>query len=183
MVGNIWQGQRIRLRAVEPSDADAHFAWNQNSQTSRQLDRVHFPQSREATKRWAEKASDATGAGDAFHFEIETLEGELVGAIGTHDCDARTGTFAVGVAVRDEQQRRGYASEAIRLVLRYYFEELRYQKVTVQVYAFNEASIGLFAHLGFWREGQLRRMIFTRGHFFDVLIFGMTSEEFAAHDE
>jgi len=183
MADNIWQGQRIRLRAVEPSDADAHFAWNQDSQTSRQLDRVHFPQSREAARRWAEQASDATGAGDAFHFEIETVEGELVGSIGAHDCDARNGTFAVGVAVRDERQRRGYASEAVRLVLRYYFEELRYQKVTVRVYAFNEASIALFTHLGFQREGHLRRMIFTCGQFVDVLLFGMTSEEFTAHGQ
>ncbi len=183
MTANVWQGQRIKLRAVEPSDADAHFAWNQDSQTSRQLDRIHFPQSRAATKRWAEQASDTSDAGDAFHFEIETLEGDLVGSIGAHDCDARNGTFAVGVAVRDERQRRGYASEAVRLVLRYYFEELRYQKVTVRVYAFNEASIGFFAHLGFQREGQLRRMIFTRGQFFDVLIFGMTNEEFTAHGQ
>jgi RimJ/RimL family protein N-acetyltransferase len=180
MAINIWEGQRIRLRAVEPTDAEAHWLWNQDSQTSRRVDHVYFPQSREAARRWAERASVPERVGDDFHFEIETGAGELVGSLGTHMCDARNGTFALGVAVREEHRRRGYASEAIRLVLRYYFEELRYQKVTVQIYSFNEASILLFEHLGFQHEGRLRRMIFTQGRFFDMLALGMTAEEFAA---
>ncbi|MFN8537426.1 MAG: GNAT family protein [Thermomicrobiales bacterium] len=48
-------------------------------------------------------------------------------------------------------------------MLRYFFEELRYQKAYVGVYSFNEASLGLFAHLGFVQEGRQRRMVFTRG--------------------
>jgi len=178
--GSVWQGQRVRLRAVEPSDADAHFVWNQDSQMMRQLDHVPFPQSREATRSWAEKAAAADGKDDAFHFEIETHAGELVGVIGTHGCDPRNGTFAYGVAIRVEHQRQGYASDAIRVVLRHYFDELRYQKVTVRVYSFNDASIRLHERLGFQREGRLRRMVYTRGQFFDELVFGLTSDEFAA---
>ncbi len=205
--GSVWQGQGVRLRTVEPSDADAHFVWNQDSQMMRQLDHVPFPQSREATKQvtrnlawsverdsgvkacrtydhvlrsWAEKAAAADGKDDAFHFEIETHAGELVGVIGTHGCDPRNGTFAYGVAIRVEHQRQGYASDAIRVVLRHYFDELRYQKVTVRVYSFNDASIRLHERLGFQREGRLRRMVYTRGQFFDELVFGLTSDEFAA---
>jgi RimJ/RimL family protein N-acetyltransferase len=179
MANDIWEGRRIRLRAVEPADADAHWHWNQDGETSRRLDRIYFPQSREATRRWAERAATEQ-PGDAFHFEIETRAGELVGSLGTHDCDPRNGTFALGVAVREEHRRRGYASDAIRLVLRYYFEELRYQKVTVHVYGFNEASIHLFEQLGFQHEGRLRRMIFTEGRFFDLVVLGMTADEFTA---
>jgi len=64
-------------------------------------------------------------------------------------------------------------------VLRYYFEELRYQKVTVSVYSFNEESIALHKRLGFKQEGCLRRMIYTRGQYFDRLLFGLTADEFA----
>lgn len=48
--------------------------------------------------------------------------------------------------------RRGYASDAICIVLRYYFEELRYQKCTVSVYDFNESSLRLHEWLGFQVE-------------------------------
>lgn len=177
---NHWQGERVRLRAVEPADWEAHFVWDQDSDMTRGLYHVPFPRPREATKRWAERAVTAGDEGDNIHLEIESLSGELVGAIATHDCDPRTGTFAYGVAVRAEHQRRGYASDAIRVVLRHYFEELRYQKVTVRVYSFNEASVRLHERLGLRQEGRLRRMVYTQGQFFDVLVFGLTREEFTA---
>jgi Acetyltransferase (GNAT) domain len=70
------------------------------------------------------------------------------------------------------------AGDAIEVVLRYHFQGLGYQKVTVNVHAFNEASIRLYDRLGFRQEGRLRRMTYTRGRYFDSLIFGLTSEEF-----
>lgn len=72
------------------------------------------------------KAQD--GAGDAYHFAIETLAGGLVGGLGTHDCNPRNGTSSLGIGIRPENWWRGYAAEAITLALRYYFAELRYQK-------------------------------------------------------
>jgi RimJ/RimL family protein N-acetyltransferase len=76
--------------------------------------------------------------------------------------------------------RKGYASEAILLVLRYYFLELGYQKVTATVYSFNTPSISLHERLGFQPEGRVRRTVYTQGQHFDELIFGMTREEFEA---
>jgi len=177
---NIWQGTRVRLRGIEPGDAATFFAWNQDTEMARRLYFIPFPTSEERQRRWAEKMATAEPAGDAFHFVIETLGGEMVGSISTHSCEPRHGTFGYGVAVRGEKQRQGYASEAIVLLLRYYFRELRYQKVTAHVYSFNEPSIRLHERLGFQQEGRLRRMIHTDGQYFDELIFGLTAEEFAA---
>ena len=60
-----------------------------------------------------------------------------------------------------------------------FFEERRYQKVNAEVYGFNESSIALHEKLGFTLEGRIRRMIYTDGKYFDALMYGMTSEEFA----
>ena len=180
MNANFWQGERIKLRAIEPSDAEAHFSWNQDSEMARFLDQVWFPSSLESVRRWAEKTSTQPPEGDAFHWVIEDAHGELVGMINSHHCDRRTGTFEYGVAVRQEHQRRGYASEAIMLVLRYFFEELRYQKVTVHTQGNNTPSIRLHERLGFRLEGCLRRMAYTQGQFHDELVYGLTIEEFRA---
>ncbi len=180
-MANFWQGRHVRLRAVEPRDWEAHFAWNQDSNMSRQLDYIWPPSSEAHVKRWAEEVSAKTGENDEFAFEIEALDdGALVGHIAVHHCDRRVGSFSYGVATLPEWQRRGYASEAILLVARYYFEELRYQKMNAQVYSFNTASLALHDKLGFIREGTLRRMVYTGGRHYDVIAFGMTSEEFTA---
>src|SRR4051812_26476051 len=128
---NFWQGKKLRLRAVEPSDWEIHFEWNRDSEMARRVDQVWFPSSREEVRRWAEETSRHGAQDDRFYFVMENLAGEHVGLISTHACNRRVGSFEYGVSVRPQHQRQGYASEAIRLVLRYYFEELRYQKVTV----------------------------------------------------
>ena len=177
---NIWQGERVRLRAIEPEDWKVFNEWDLDSDTARDCYWVPFPKSQEAARKWALDLSQQGPKNDAMDLVIENLDGEFVGVINPHDCDARTGTFKYGLAIRREYQRRGYAADTIRVVLRYFFQELRYQKVTVDIYDFNAASIRLHEKLGFQHEGRMRRMIYTRGTYHDSLIMGLTREEFEA---
>ncbi len=180
MSTNLWQGRRVRLRAVEPADSTVFAEWNLDSDVARRLYSVPFPQSHEATRRWAEKLAAQAPDHDQFFFVIETLGGTFAGSISTHNCDARNGTLEYGLAVRREHQRQGYASEAILLLLRYYFDTLRYQKATAHIYAFNEPSIRLHVRLGYQLEGRLRGMIYVEGAFHDELVYGMTAAELGA---
>jgi RimJ/RimL family protein N-acetyltransferase len=181
MTKSLWQGERVRLRAIEPEDWEIFFTWNQDGAMVRRLDFLHAPMSREATRQQTARNALERPEMDAFRFVVESIEGVTVGGIGTHQCDRRVGSFAYGLNVLPDHRRKGYASEAVRLVLRYYFDELRYQKCTIQIYDFNEASIALHEALGFQPEGRMRRMAFTAGRHFDVLVYGITAEEAGAH--
>ena len=175
---NYWQTETVRLRAIEPGDAETFYTWNLDSERARLLDFVWPPSSLAQVQAWTAAQAQHKLEGDRFHWVIESAQGQPVGSISTHDCQPHSGTFSYGVDVAPEQRGRGYAGEAIRLVLRYYFEELRYQKVTVCVHADNAASIRLHQKLGFQLEGRLRRMVYTRGQYEDALWFGLTAEEF-----
>lgn len=174
-----WQTNRIRLRQHEPEDWEVHFLWNMDSQVSRDVDEVHFPWSKVRVREWAEAQSKASPDNHALKLGIELREsGQLIGIINSHHCDSRVGEFMYGIAIRREHQRKGYASEAVILLMRYFFEELRYQKCTVDVHGWNDASVKLHEKLGFMREGCVRRSLFTQGKHFDRFIYGMTIEEF-----
>jgi RimJ/RimL family protein N-acetyltransferase len=144
----------------------------------RLTDVIWFPSSRDEARARAEREAKRGAENDVFCFQIERLDKELIGNINTHTVNRRCGTFMYGVAIRPTHQRQGYASEAIALVLRYYFHERRYQKVNAEVYSFNEPSIRMHDRLGFVLEGRLRRMQYSSGQFHDALIYGMTREEF-----
>jgi RimJ/RimL family protein N-acetyltransferase len=116
-----------------------------------------------------------------YSWMMEDQADEVVGIINILATERRNGTFGYGLAVRREHWGQGYAGEAVRLVLNYYFSEFGYQKCTVDVYDFNSASIGLHQKLGFTQEGRVRRMIYTQGEYHDSLIFGITAEEFLAN--
>jgi RimJ/RimL family protein N-acetyltransferase len=177
---SIWQGEKVRLRAIEPSDWETYFSWNQDDEMTRALYFIPFPQSQESVRRFAEHAALQRPEGDNFRFVVENSEQEVVGDITTHDCDQRSGNFSWGLNIIQEHRCKGYASEALLLVMRYYFQELRYQKVTVHIACFNEASIKLHERLGFQQEGRIRRTVYTDGQYFDDLVYGLTKEEFAA---
>jgi RimJ/RimL family protein N-acetyltransferase len=176
----IWQGEHVELRAVEPADAEVFQAWNRDTEMCRGVDEVWFPASKGFVQSWVDRTSAQGPENDAFNWAIVDNQGTLVGTINTTRCNHRVGCFSYGVSVRSEYQRRGYASEAILLVLRYYFTELRYQKVTVDIYSFNAASIRLHESLGYQREGCIRRVVYTQGQYFDELKYGLTVEEYLA---
>ncbi len=179
---NFWQGKRVRLRAIEPSDARYFFEWNMDSDRARHLDFLWPPSSLAAVTAWCEEQSRRKLVDDAYHWLVENEAGEPVGSISTHDCRPHDGTFSYGLDIADEHRRKRYASEAVCLVLRYYFEELRYQKCTVVVHDNNEASVRLHEALGFQREGTVRRMVFSGGQYFDNIWFGITAEEFSRRE-
>jgi RimJ/RimL family protein N-acetyltransferase len=177
---NFWQTGKIRLRGIEPTDAELFANWNQDSERARHIDFVWPPTSAASVAEWVQEQSRHKLENDTFHWVIETAAGAPVGSISTHACNHRTGTFSYGVDVAEEHRGHGYAGEAILLVLKYYFEELRYQKVTTVVHANNPASIRLHEKLSFVKEGTLRRMVYTRGQHYDEIWYGMTCEEFKA---
>jgi RimJ/RimL family protein N-acetyltransferase len=119
-MGSIWEGERVRLRGIEPGDWEAFMS------------------------------------------------------------DRRAGTFGYGLGIGRPHQRRGYATEAIVLLLRCMFGEPRYQKCDVGVYAYDTASLALHRKLGFVEEGRRRRAQFMAGRYHDEVLLGLTVEEFTA---
>lgn len=184
---NIWYGEKVRLRAWEPDDWRHDHRWLQDTDASRSTWFIPMPQSETTVRSHAQEASENQGRGpdDNFSFIIESLAGEslrgdAVGTINAHDCDRLSGNLSYGIFVNSDQRRRDYASEAILLLLRFYFAERRYQKANAGVYSFNDASIRLHEKLGFTLEGRQRRYAFTDGAYHDVLRYGLTVEEFHA---
>ena len=175
---NIWEGECVRLRALRVEDSERYHLDGADSESDRLSWEIHFPRSPEGTRKWLEDLIARPTNDDNRFFAIETLDRELVGAINSHSCHRVNATFSYGLSIFRAHRRKGYARDAIRILLRYFFDEIGYQKVSAGVYDFNEASILLHEQLGFLREGLLRRNVYTAGNHHDEMVFGLTAEEF-----
>ncbi|MDA3645722.1 GNAT family N-acetyltransferase [Saccharopolyspora indica] len=179
-MGSIWIGDRVRLRGIEPEDWQAFQRIDGDTSDMRAVDMIHPPRSAEGYRRWAAEQAVKEPEGDEFQLAVHSrAEDVLVGALSTTETDQRAGRFGYGIGIGREHQRRGYATEAVVLLLRYMFGERRYHKCSVGVYAFNEASLALHRALGFEEEGRLREHEFFAGRHHDVVVLGMTAGEFA----
>lgn len=177
---SIWVGDKIRLRGWEPADVPYEVQYD-DSTDQRSGWKVFPPRSSVAHKAWNEQASQAKPEGDALDVRLAIARREddqVVGAINTHSVEQVNGTFMFGIGVAPEHKGHGYAAEAVLLLMRYMFEERRFQKCESGLYAYNEASMALHRKLGFVQEGRLRRRAYLAGEFHDVVLFGMTIEEY-----
>ncbi|MFI6094568.1 GNAT family N-acetyltransferase [Lentzea sp. NPDC051213] len=180
-MSSAWVGERVRLRGVEPEDWEAFHRFDENSVDMRRGDRIHPPRSAARQRQWAEQAALKDPDQDRFMYAIESLaDGVLVGMLSTSELDHRAGRFMYGVAIGSDHKGRGYASDAVPLLLNFMFGERRFHKCEASVWAFNEPSLALHRKLGFREEGRLRDHEYFAGRHHDVVLFGVTAPEFAA---
>jgi RimJ/RimL family protein N-acetyltransferase len=179
---SLWSGKKVRLRALSPEIA-AHWAASADDVELQRLGwQTMFPYNEARRRRGLEKAQEKDDAGsDDCNLMIESLAGQVVGTVGMHATDRRHRTADLHVGLDDRRHwGHGYASEAIRLLLRFTFRELGYAKVNLNVYAYNTRAIGLYERLGFVHEGRIRGSIYTAGRRWDDLLMGMTRAEYEA---
>lgn len=176
-----WRGEKVRLRPLRIDDAEGAFADSLDSPSRRVLQLgIELPTSVELLKSSLEKFTGCKDTDGIIIFTIETHTGEDVGGISVHSRDRKNGIFGFGVVVSRRHRRKGYAEDAVRILLRYGFWERRYQKCQSACIHTNDASIRLHQKLGFVEEGRCRRRWFLDGEYHDDVLFGLTREEFDA---
>ncbi|WP_433337917.1 GNAT family N-acetyltransferase [Spirillospora sp. CA-294931] len=182
-MSSAWTGERVLLRGIEPGDWQTFKEFDEHAPDMRSGDMLHPPQSDEAYRRWTadEAARRPDADSDSYRLAIVSRkDGTMVGTLNTGDADRRAGRFAYGVSIGHRYKRSGYATEAVVLMLRFMFGERRFHKCEIGVYAFNEPSIALHRKLGFVTEGRLRDHEYFGGRHHDLVLMGLTAEEFNA---
>ncbi len=174
---DIWTGHKVRIRSVSADDADAFFADGQDSEVARRCDEIHLP-THPAQLRSRLEASPADSDEHRWLAIESKSDGQLAGSLTVKHAPRFGHHFSYGIAIFRDNWHNGYASEAIALLLRYQFRELRMHYVYATVWGFNEPSIALHEALGFQREGRLREVYFSNGQYHDEIWFGMLAREF-----
>ncbi len=119
---------------------------------------------------------------DSFAIHREDEE-EPIGVISLTNISETKASAELSVIVGDEKDRdKGLGTEAIRVLLRYAFEDLELERVGLSVFEFNELAISAYEKLGFRREGRLRRAIRRDGEFYDAILMRLLATEWRASE-
>jgi RimJ/RimL family protein N-acetyltransferase len=119
--GKMLQGDRVRLRALEPTDEDAIWTWHQDHEFH-VLDGWIYPASRGQVAGWLQQLGDP-GFRDAS-FGIENEHGALIGYVRLKRGRAEHRSADFGIAIAREHWDQGYGTDATRTMLRFAFEEM-----------------------------------------------------------
>ena len=170
-------GTLVRLRPPRLDDLDAFHRFR-DSDGERRAGQTQLPRTLEQSRQRLEDLVRSKREGDATFLVVETRDGDVAGSMSVGRADRRNGVFSYGIALFPPYRRKGFATEAVLLLLRFYYEELGYHRCESEVYAFNDPSLAFHEKLGFVVEGRRRRAIFTQGAYHDAVTIGLLREEF-----
>jgi RimJ/RimL family protein N-acetyltransferase len=169
----------VRLRPIQPSDADARAALGISSAITRMYGAVteSVPvMSRGAAKRWLRGLQ---GHPNAW---IVEADGGLVGEARLDNLNPadRRARLAIGL-YNDRHLGRGIGRKAIRLVLAQAFGPLGLHRVDLRVLANNVRAIRCYQACGFVREGIERDSAFVGGAWHDDWIMAILEQDYRKH--
>ena len=87
------------------------------------------------------------------------------------DFDPHHRRAGVGILIEDSARRKGFASEALQLLIEYCFDLLNLHQLYCSIEHDNKESIGLFTKAGFEACGKRRDWFFRNESWKDELLF------------
>jgi len=174
----MYTGQKVRLREYRKEDIEKALHYMNDSETKRFLSPgIPYLYTLEDERKWFENISAAK---DIYNFAIETLEDEkYIGGCGLNSIDWKNSVAVVGIFIGDKKYwGKGYGTDAMKVLIKFVFEQMNIHKVKLNVYSFNERAIRSYEKCGFKVEGVLRQEIFRDGRYYDEMIMGLMKEEY-----
>ena len=150
------QSSGVSLRMLSAEDV----AWIQAAcdrlEMARFLPALPSPYTLADAESFVRYAENAWEEGSSAPFAITATEGEPLGSIEVHLKATDTSHAGVGYWLRPEGRGRGAATEAVRLVSSWAFEQLHVGRLSLITDPDNEPSQRVAERAGFRREGLLR---------------------------
>jgi [ribosomal protein S5]-alanine N-acetyltransferase len=110
---------------------------------------------------------------------VERPEGRLIGTVRLHAISwpDRNARLAIGIFDR-RFWSHGYGTEAMRLLLRHAFEDLRLHRIDLRVLEYNTRAIRAYEKCGFVREGIERESALVDGCWYSDVIMSILEYEY-----
>ncbi|MEC6747306.1 GNAT family N-acetyltransferase [Marinilactibacillus sp. XAAS-LB27] len=88
----------------------------------------------------------------------------------------RSATFAI--MLDPSHHGKGYATRSTELVVKYGFNQLNLNKISLDVVDYNEKAIHIYKKVGFEIEGERKQQYFIKGAYTNGYVMGLLRENF-----
>ena len=166
---------RLVIRRFRPDDWKAVYEYMSDREVV-----AYLPEGRMTEAQTREFLAKHTGDNPEALAVTLKADGALVGHVAFHPWFAPR-TYEIGWAFNRRYHGQGYATEAARALLEYWFERLGLHRVIATCQPENVASYRVMEKLGMRREGYFRKCIYRGGdRWWDEYFYAMLAEEWFA---
>lgn len=182
-IESLLRGDNVRLRTMSDEDVTMLASWNM-------LGTVGFlnwgvsalPSGAEQLEFFCRWAANREPHQVGFAIDAPGDNGELVlaGAIKVSDMSPSHRMGRIGMFLSPEMTGQGHGTDALRVMVRYGFEELGLHRLHAEVLGTNERSIRMLQKVGFTLEGRQRQSRRLGGQWEDLVMLGILDSEWAS---
>jgi UDP-4-amino-4,6-dideoxy-N-acetyl-beta-L-altrosamine N-acetyltransferase len=167
-------GKNIILEEINKSELEIVRKW-------RNIDRIRkqfYSQeiiTKEQQKKWFNKYFKEN---DSLFLIMKDENNIPFGTISIYNIDNKNKNAEIGKIMigEDKYLCRGYAKEAIDILVKYGFDTLKLHRIYLGVFTKNKTAINVYKKCGFKEEGILRKAILTENGREDILMMGILNE-------
>lgn len=171
-------GKKVFLRYVRQEDFDEMLAIFRESRKFYQ-GLINPPLDRQSFTLYVERNSE--DANECFVI-CRLSDEKIVGAINLSQIFRKSFQNAyLGYSLGVNFTGRGLMTEAVRLILRFAFKDLRLHRVEANVQPHNRASIAVLERCGFTKEGFSRKYLKISGKWCDHERWAIIKEDWKSH--
>ncbi len=172
----ILENQNLKLRALEPEDLDVLYLW-ENDTSLWEYSSTITPFSRHILATYIANSHQSIYEVKQVRFIIELIgEKQAIGTIDLYDFEPTHMRAGVGILIDGKYQRKGYANQALELLIDYTFSVLMLKQLHAIIPVKNTASYHLFKKRGFESAGVLKEWNNTAHGFQDVYMMQLLNK-------
>ena len=160
----------LRLRAIEPSDADLFYTV-ENDEASWGASDTVAPWSRHALLRYAASYAADPFADGQLRLIAEAPEAGAVGILDFYELSPLHARAWVGIYILPEHRRKGYATRILEMASSYAKSRLGLHMLGARIPAGNDISLSTFGKAGYTPCGLLPEWHFASGRRHDLHIY------------
>lgn len=177
----LFEGETIRLGSIDfDKDPEVESRWTHDLSYLRMLGRdLARPLSQAQLKKKYEAIEKGMEEHNLIYYTIRRNEDNgLLGFIRLEWIEWTHGAAQLRMGIGDATERgKGYGSQALRLFLRFAFDELNLYRLTATVGEDNPGAIAFFHKFGFVEEVRRRKALLRDGQTYDLLMLGLLKYE------
>lgn len=163
------EGKNLILRALEPTDVELLYEW-ENDENLWHLSNTIVPFSRFTLEQYILNSHQDIYTTKQLRLMIDKkdhVQNNPIGSIDLFDFDPTNKRAGIGILITQNEQNKGYASEALELLINYCFSTLQLHQIYCNISVDNEASLKLFKKQNFTVVGLKKEWLLIEGKWMD----------------
>jgi RimJ/RimL family protein N-acetyltransferase len=174
----VLEGERVYLRSIGLDDVNETYCrWMNDSVVNKYLESRFYTHYLKTLKDYVCRIQEDKN--NVFFAIILKDRDRHIGNIKLGPINTIHRFADIGILIGEKDcWGKGYATDAIRLVVEYAFNKLNLHKVTAGCYAPNKGSLKAFKNAGFSQEGVRKNHCYYQGEYVDDILLGLVNSKF-----